>query len=79
MKSIVLPIENSKEMKIIKAITQAIVDLMGPNLYKAVQFIIKKAMNPPKIPKIAVEAPTVNVVGLHNTLSVKPKSYLIYL
>jgi hypothetical protein len=70
--------ENSKEMKIIKAITQAIVDLIGPNLYKAVQLIIRKAMNPPRIPKIAVEAPTVNVVGLQSTLSVKPKSHLVY-
>ncbi len=60
-KSIVSPIEKSNEMKTKNPIRQAIVDLIGPYLPSVVQFIIRKARNPPKIPKIAVEAPTVNV------------------
>lgn len=60
-------------MKTKNPIRQAIVDLIGPNLPSVVQFIIKNATNAPKIPKIAVEAPTVNVFGLHSTLNIKPK------
>lgn len=72
MKSIELPIEKSREMKMMNAIMHAIVDRIGPNLYNSVQFIIKKAMKPPRTPKIAVDEPTVTVVGLHSTLNVKP-------
>lgn len=49
------------------------VDLMDPNLSRVVQLIIRNAINPPNIPKIAVDAPTVNVVGLQSTLSVNPE------
>lgn len=51
---------------------QAIVDLTGPNLSSSVQLMIRKAINPPKIPKIAVDAPTVTTLGLQSTLRVKP-------
>lgn len=73
IKSIELPIEKRREMKMMKAIMQAIVDRIGPNLSSSVQLIIRKAMNPPKMPNMAVDAPTVTVVGLHSTLSVNPK------
>lgn len=79
MKSMELPIENRREMKMMKAMMQAIVDLTGPNLSSSVQLIIRKAMNPPSIPKMAVEAPTVTTFGLHSTLSVKPRSAGSYL
>jgi hypothetical protein len=72
MKSIELPIEKSREMKMMKAIMHAMVDLMGPNLSSSVQLIIKNAINPPNIPKMAVDAPTVTLLGLHSTLSVNP-------
>lgn len=72
-KSIELPIENRSEMKTIKARMQAIVERMGPNRYSSLQLISKKAIKPPKIPKIAVEAPTVTVLGLQRTLRVKPE------
>ena len=51
---------------------QAMVDLSGPNLYKAVQFIIRYAMNPPSIPNIEVDAPTVIAFISQTTLSPKP-------
>jgi hypothetical protein len=79
MKSIELPIENSSEMKMMNAIIQAIVDRIGPNLSSSVQFIIRNAINPPNTPKIAVDAPTVTVLGLHSTLRVKPMSIDNYL
>ena len=66
-------------MKTKNPIRQAIVDLIGPYLPSVVQFIIRKAINPPKIPKMAVEAPTVKVFGLHNTLNVKPTYKSMYL
>jgi hypothetical protein len=52
---------------------QAIVDLTGPNLSSSVQLMIRKAINPPKIPKIAVDAPTVTTLGVQSTLRVKPE------
>lgn len=70
--SIELSIEKSNEKNTIKPIMQAIVDLSGPNLYKAVQFIIRYAMNPPNIPNIEVDAPTVIVFISQTTLSPKP-------
>ena len=73
MKSIELPIEKSSEMKMMKAIMHAMVDLTGPNLSSSVQLMIKKAMNAPNIPKMAVDAPTVTLLGLQSTLSVNPK------
>ena len=74
-----LPIENRSEIKIMNAIMQAIVDLTGPNLSSSVQLMIRKAMNPPKIPKMAVDAPTVTTFGLQSTLRVKPKFISVYL
>ena len=68
-----LPIENRREMKIMNANMQAIVDLTGPNLSSSVQLMIRKAINPPKIPKIAVDAPTVTTLGVQSTLRVKPE------
>lgn len=73
------PIENNSEMKIINAKMQAIVDLTGPNLSSSVQLMIRKAINPPKIPKIAVDAPTVTTLGLQSTLRVKPEYINDYL
>jgi len=73
MKSMELPIENRREMKIMNANMQAIVDLTGPNLSSSVQLMIRKAINPPKIPKIAVDAPTVTTLGVQSTLRVKPE------
>ena len=70
--SIELSIEKSNEKNTIKPIMQAIVDLSGPNLYKAVQFIIRYAMNPPNIPNIEVDAPTVIAFISQTTLSPKP-------
>lgn len=78
-KSMVSPIEKSKEIKTKKPIKQAIVDLTDPYLPSVVQFIIRNATNAPKIPKIAVEAPTVKAFGLHRTLSMKPKYQYPYL
>lgn len=51
---------------------QAMVDLNGPNLYKAVQLMIRYAMNPPNIPNIDVDAPTVIAFISQTTLSPKP-------
>ena len=79
MKSMEFPIENNSEMKIINAKMQAIVDLTGPNLSSSVQLMIRKAINPPKIPKIAVDAPTVTTLGLQSTLRVKPEYINDYL
>ncbi len=73
MKSIELPIENRREIKMMNAMMHAIVDLIGPNLSNSVQLIMRKAINPPKMPKMAVEAPTVTLFGLQSTLRVKPK------
>ena len=70
--SIELSIEKSNEKNTIKPIMQAMVDLSGPNLYKAVQFIIRYAMNPPSIPNIEVDAPTVIAFISQTTLSPKP-------
>jgi hypothetical protein len=74
-----LPIENRREMKIMNANMQAIVDLTGPNLSSSVQLMIRKAINPPKIPKIAVDAPTVTTLGVQSTLRVKPEYINDYL
>lgn len=79
MKSMELPIENRREMKIMNANMQAIVDLTGPNLSSSVQLMIRKAINPPKIPKIAVDAPTVTTLGVQSTLRVKPEYINDYL
>lgn len=70
--SIELSIEKSNEKNTIKPIMQAMVDRNGPNLYKAVQLMIRYAMNPPKIPNIEVEDPTVIVFISQTTLSSKP-------
>ena len=70
--SIELSIEKSNEKNTIKPIMQAMVDLSGPNLYKAVQFIIRYAMNPPNIPNMEVDAPTVIAFISQTTLSPKP-------
>lgn len=51
---------------------QAMVDLNGPNLYKAVQLMTRKAMNPPNIPNIEVDEPTVIVFISQTTLNAKP-------
>jgi hypothetical protein len=74
-----LPIENRREMKIMNANMQAIVDLTGPNLSSSVQLMIRKAINPPKIPNIAVDAPTVTTLGVQSTLRVKPEYINDYL
>ncbi len=60
-KSIVSPIEKSREMKTKNPTRQAMVDLIGPNLPSVVQFIIRNATKAPRTPKIAAEAPTVSV------------------
>lgn len=70
--SIELSIEKSNEKNTIKPIMQAMVDLNGPNLYKAVQLMIRYAMNPPNIPNIDVDAPTVIAFISQTTLSPKP-------
>lgn len=72
MASIEPSIENSNEKNTTKPIIQAMVDLKGPNLYKAVQLMIKKAMNPPNIPNIEVDDPTVIVFISQTTLKAKP-------
>ena len=66
------PIEKSKEKTTRMPITQHRVERTPGNLSSAFQFIMRYAMNPPKIPKMAVEAPAVGVSRLQSTLSINP-------
>jgi len=54
------PNENSNETNTNTHTIQVMTCLIGPYFYNAFQFIIKYDINPPNIPNIEVDAPTVN-------------------
>lgn len=71
--------DRSRRKKVKKAIMQAMVDRMGPNLRRADQFMIKKAMKPPRTPFMAVSAPTITVLGSSTDVNKNAKSNSPYM
>ena len=71
--------DRSRRKKMKKAIMQAIVVRIGPNLCKADQFMIKKAKKPPRTPFIAVSAPTITVLGSSTDVNKNAKSIIPYM
>ena len=71
--------DRSRRKKVKKAIMQAMVDRIGPNLCKADQFMIKKAMKPPRTPLIAVSAPTITVFKSSTDVNKNAKYIISYM